>query len=425
VRFVSNRQLFEEGWDKLPQARFWQQVMDLPHDSLLINEAATRRILQRIAGEEWHCQLESEKEDYRACMRRLHALEESAALFVTSGKREFYEFKKVIPLISKSIDVFMNEGVDPWYAQTILLIESPGKSTQKSSAGAYGPFQLMRSVALKFGLKVNRYTDERADLYKSARASAALLGTICIPKTRALLDSLGIAYDESDLWFRLLVMHAYHAGAGNVRCMLEMLQPPAGGIGLFRQLWSNECRGFRNESQNYSQIALAAIVLFDRIVSESADTAFLVSGDRLYAQFPRAGLTPEQSTAWLRNCLEAYENDLVDGVIPFEYFYSRVNALNRELAFARLKDPAQPESADGTAYPASSDRFVKIGDQLLRKKKIDEAIKVYKFNIERHPASPLAYDSLGRAYRLLGKNELALKYINKSQELKGAGPGLH
>ena len=42
----------------------------------------------------------------------------------------FREFGKVLPDISKAIRVFQQNDVDPWYAQTILLIESPGKTRQ-------------------------------------------------------------------------------------------------------------------------------------------------------------------------------------------------------------------------------------------------------------------------------------------------------
>ena len=62
----------------------------------------------------------------------------------------------------KGIKVFESSGVDPWYAQAILLIESPGQM-KKSRDGAYGPFQLMPKVARAQGLTVNRYTDERED----------------------------------------------------------------------------------------------------------------------------------------------------------------------------------------------------------------------------------------------------------------------
>jgi hypothetical protein len=149
--------------------------------------------------------------------------------------------------------------VDPWYCQTILLIESPGQLRQ-SIDGAYGPFQLMRGVARDMGLQVNAGSDEREDLEKSAAAAARLIREICIPKTRNLLNQWWIPYDERDLWFRLLVMHVYHAGIGNVRQVFDAMQPQAGGPELIRQMWQTEAGNFGNSSQNYSQLALAALL---------------------------------------------------------------------------------------------------------------------------------------------------------------------
>ena len=160
--------------------------------------------------------------------------------FVTSGKEEFYELKKVLPEISKAIHVFEKAGVDPWYAQTIMLIESPGKNKVKSSVGANGPFQLMRSVARRYGLVVNKNRDDRTNLEKSAKVAAKLLSVGCIANVKKYLDELNLTYNETDLWFRLLVLHAYHAGAGNVHCVLEKLQPKQGGIALFNDIWQTE-----------------------------------------------------------------------------------------------------------------------------------------------------------------------------------------
>ncbi len=421
LRFVSNTRLFEEGWDQLPQPRFWHEIISLSPDSVMINLAENRMVLQRIPRDNWHCQQENEKECYREYIRRANGLTEDASLYITSGKREFYEFKKVVPMIDRAIPLFMAEGVDPWFAQTILLIESPGKLHQRSSAGAFGPFQLMRSVARKYGLVVNRYTDERSDFDKSARASARLLGTICVPKTKELLDTLGLDYREDDLWFRLLVMHTYHAGAANVRCMLEKLQPREGGQALFQKIWTTECRGFKNESQNYSQIALASLMHFNDLITESKDTAYMVTGDVMMRNF-HAGLMPyEASVGYLRSCIEAYESDLVDGVIPFEYFHEKMTAVNKQLSFTELKNPEKPAPVLAS-FPLTTDRFIHIGDQLMRRKQVDEAIKVYKLNVEHNPSSPAAYDSLGRAYKKIGQEELAVKYLNKSESLRGGKP---
>ncbi len=127
LKFVNNKQLFAEGWDTLAHARFWQNIIMLPPDSVIINAATGRKPLHIISSEEWHCQSDTEKEAYRQYLRQAYGLNENEAIYVTSGKRDFYEYKSTVALIGKAADVFLREGVDPWYAQTILLIESPGK----------------------------------------------------------------------------------------------------------------------------------------------------------------------------------------------------------------------------------------------------------------------------------------------------------
>src|SRR5205807_1986852 len=151
-----------------------------------------------------------------------------------------------------------------------------------------------------------------------AKVAAKLLKTACIPYIRQYLADYNLPYNETDLWFRLLVLHAYHAGAGNVHGVLSKLQPKTGGVALFTQLWQTECGRFKNESQNYSQIALASISLFDELLQADGDTVFLVTGDKKFLGYSRTvvskkGMLVEKSShnfQYLNQCLASYENDL-------------------------------------------------------------------------------------------------------------------
>ena len=82
----------------------------------------------------------------------------------------FINLKRFILLLLQEYWLFENNGVDPWYAQAILLIESPAQ-LKKSVVGAYGAFQLMPSVARSHGIIVNKKIDERKDFNKSAFAA--------------------------------------------------------------------------------------------------------------------------------------------------------------------------------------------------------------------------------------------------------------
>lgn len=269
LKFVKTPGLFEERWDTLAQPNFWRKVMRTPPDSCILNVAATRQILEMQSVSEWNKQSEDEKEAYRDTLRVRYGLAADERIFMTTGKSDFYQFDRVFPSISRGVEVFNKNNTDPWYAQAILMIESPGKLAY-SNAGALGPFQLMKSVARNHGLKVDKYVDERKDFDKSAYASAHLLRTGCIPEGKRIMRKFGMnihGEEEHSLWFRLLVLHIYHAGAGNVEnVMTHVVKPEETGIPLITTIWRSEYGNFRNSSQNYSQLALAAMLILDDLI---------------------------------------------------------------------------------------------------------------------------------------------------------------
>jgi hypothetical protein len=269
--YVHDRQIYDLGCDTLAQVKFWQSVMKLDKDSCIINIAQNRLIVGKFSNADWDSKSDLSKTVFRDSIRKANNLSDSARVLVTIGKSFFYDFDRAYQNLHQGIQGFMANGVDPWYAQAILLIESPNK-LQKSNVGAYGPFQLMKPVARMFGLKVNKSIDERADFDRSAYAASSLIKRICIPNAKEMLDTLGISYNEQDVWFRLLVMHCYHAGSGNVKAALGVINPKEGNIDVIKQLWHTEAKGFRTHSQNYSQLALAAMIEMDkRLTSQNAN----------------------------------------------------------------------------------------------------------------------------------------------------------
>jgi hypothetical protein len=261
--YVFDPALYELRLDTLAQVRFWRSIMRLHEDSAIVNMASSRDVVQKISMRDWNRKTDSIKKFYRDSIRLAKNLDSTSRVLITAGKQFFYDFDKASLNFQKGIHCFIENGVDPWFAQAILLIESPNK-LQKSNAGAYGPFQLMKDVARLYGLKVNRQLDERADFERSAYAASSLIKTICIPKACKMLDSLGIRdYNENDLWFRLLVMHIYHAGSYNVQCALFTFMPRQGNMDLIYNLWQAQTNRFKSASQNYSQLILAAMLEMD------------------------------------------------------------------------------------------------------------------------------------------------------------------
>ena len=265
--------LFQDRWDVLPQPQFWKQIMRLSPDSCLINVAEDRTILLKMSIKDWSKQTEAQKSLFKDSLRVACGLTAGEPIFVTTGKNDFYKFKEVYPELTKGVEAFERYGVDPWYAQAILLIESPGQ-LKKSSVGAYGAFQLMPSVARAQGLTVNDKVDERRNFDRSAYAASRLIKRVCIPEAKKILDAHNLSYNESDLWFRLFVLHVYHAGAMNVNAVVKKIDPKEGSQELIKQMWQTSAAGFGNNSQNYTQLALASQLILHEMIYEHCEEIF-------------------------------------------------------------------------------------------------------------------------------------------------------
>jgi len=262
--FLSSETLIAEGWSKLAQPIFWKEIITLSPDSCLVNIAKSRTIIAKMSLADWDLQSDNEKTVFRDSVRKANDLTSTDKIYVTTGKNDFYRFDDVYPSLSKGVEAFAKNGVDPWYAQAILLIESPGQ-LKKSRVGAYGPFQLMPAVARAQGLTVNRSTDERKNFDRSAYGASQLIKKICIPEAKKILNAKKISYIETDIWFRLFVLHVYHAGASNVAAVINKINPTEGGQQLIQAMWQNKAGHFGNNSQNYSQLALASqLIAFEK-----------------------------------------------------------------------------------------------------------------------------------------------------------------
>ena len=275
---IDPEMLVVERWDILEQSKFWKTIITTTKDTCVINIASTRQILDYINKDVWFEQTEKEKKIFKDSVKDYYCLDTNTRLYITTGKKEFYQIEQVIPSLETAINIFQENNVDPWFAQSILLIESPAQLNY-SSVGAYGPFQLMKRVARDMGLTVNKYVDERKDFDKSAFAASELLRRICIPQAYRILCNVGGIEPEGDeLWFKLLVLHIYHAGARNVESLLNQLEQPLQGLELIKWMWRNEYGNFKNASQNYSQIAIAAMLTLKDIVLSDCEYIFNCNG---------------------------------------------------------------------------------------------------------------------------------------------------
>jgi membrane-bound lytic murein transglycosylase D len=102
------------------------------------------------------------------------------------------------PFFNMMDGIFLKHSL-PRELKYLAVIESRLNPTSTSWAGAVGPWQFMPATAIRMGLKVNRYVDERKNYIKSTEAAARYLTEL---------------YEQFGDW--LLVIAAYNSGPGHV-----------------------------------------------------------------------------------------------------------------------------------------------------------------------------------------------------------------
>ena len=88
-------------------------------------------------------------------------------------------------------------------------------------------------------------------------------------------------------------------------------------------------------------------------------------------------------------------------------------------ALARYGDLKATQPADAF----HEDLLNSLGYQLLRSDRIDDAIAVFRLNIEEYPEAWNPHDSMGEAYAVAGQLELAIEYYERSIQLNPDNTG--
>lgn len=87
-----------------------------------------------------------------------------------------------------------------------------------------------------------------------------------------------------------------------------------------------------------------------------------------------------------------------------------------------LKSYGEYRSNPAHKYISTEGAINRIGYQLLQQKRVDDAINVFKLNVEAYPNSANVYDSLGDAYVAKGEKELAIKSYEKALQINPEYP---
>jgi membrane-bound lytic murein transglycosylase D len=133
--------------------------------------------------------------------------------------------------------VFRDEGL-PLDLMYLAQVESLFKTNALSRAQAKGIWQFGKGTAIRYGLKVNSYVDERSDPEKSTRAAARYLSDL---------------FDMFNDWN--LVLAAYNWGEGKVQKLVER-----SGLSDFWEL-SDLKRKLPQETKNHVPLIHASIIL--------------------------------------------------------------------------------------------------------------------------------------------------------------------
>jgi FKBP-type peptidyl-prolyl cis-trans isomerase/Tetratricopeptide repeat len=137
------------------------------------------------------------------------------------------------------------------------------------------------------------------------------------------------------------------------------------------------------------------------------DQAILVIPSKL-AYGPRGAggvIPPDATLIFVVEVLDTKAKSLTD-VLSTTLKEKGVEAMITE--FHNLKSAVDPD-----LYTSESDTNA-FGYRLLRRNQVNEAIEVFKLNVEAYPQSANAYDSLGEAYLFRGEKDKAIESYRKA-----------
>lgn len=228
--------------------------------------------------------------------------------------------------------ILATEGV-PSELAYLPVVESRFRLDAVSHAGAAGPWQFMRRTARHYGLRVDKYVDERLDLEKSTRAAAHYLRDL---------------HDMFDDW--LLTLAAYNAGEGTIARLQERRQ--------LNNFWDMSEEGhLSRETSDFIPRFLAVL----EIVKEPVAYGFELPEEetRAYEQVEIEHALPLRAAADLVGCdletIQQLNPALRRDTVPDGYFLRLPQGTLEqfELAYAQLRERGLEHRVRRGESPAS------------------------------------------------------------------------
>lgn len=157
--------------------------------------------------------------------------------FTVKDRERFHRFLKRGSAYKPLVQEILKKNGAPTELYYLAMIESGYVTHARSRASAVGIWQFMRGTGLRYGLKQNRYLDERRDVVRATEAAAAYL------------RNLHTAFQS---WY--LAMAGYNAGEGRILGAIMR--------GGSRDFWELvEKKALPPETRNYVPKFLAATLI--------------------------------------------------------------------------------------------------------------------------------------------------------------------
>lgn len=165
---------------------------------------------------------------------------------------------------------------------------------------------------------------------------------------------------------------------------------------------------FLGKEQDFGTVAIGKIA--DLVLLDANPLEEISNTRKIAAVVYRGKLYPSASLDAMLSDADALAHkksvgDVVDATIKGKGIETAIRQ------YRELKS-AEPNTYDFGVWELND-----LGDELLARKKFQDAIQIFDLNTEAFPSSWWTYDGLGDAYLALGQKELAIKNFRKSQEL--------